>query len=77
MQKIESSYIKSNNVIEREKSQIFSMYQYKSQINNINKPIDTQPQQKFGYEQYLILIDEQEKDLFKLSELKNQYSRQK
>ncbi|CAD8157532.1 unnamed protein product [Paramecium octaurelia] len=76
-QKFQSTYAPFDNVIERQKTEFLSMYQQKSQINNSNIMIEAQPQYKQEYEQYLILTDEQEKELFKLSELKNKLQRQK
>ncbi|CAK82636.1 unnamed protein product (macronuclear) [Paramecium tetraurelia] len=76
-QKFQSAYAQFDNVIERQKTEFLSMYQQKSQINNSNIMIEAQPQYKQEYEQYLILTDEQEKELFKLSELKNKLQRQK
>ncbi|CAK66186.1 unnamed protein product (macronuclear) [Paramecium tetraurelia] len=76
-QKFLSSNVKFDNIVERQKSEFLSMYQQKSQINTSNILIETQPQYKQEYEQYLILTDEQEKELFKLSELKNKLQRQK
>ncbi|CAD8121523.1 unnamed protein product [Paramecium sonneborni] len=88
-QKFLSSYYQFDNIIEKQKSEFLSKYQLKSQINTSNPLIDTQtqpqtqsqpqtqPQYKQEYEQYLILTDEQEKELFKLSELKNKLQRLK